>query len=178
MEQKARARTRFSARTVAEVGLMVGLATVLSLIKVFQAPQGGSITAASLVPILYLAVKRGPAVGVVAGGLHGVIQFLLDQYAVHPVQVILDYPLAFGLLGLAGFFPRLPLLGVLVGISGRFVSHLLSGVVFFASYAPEGQNPWLYSAVYNGTYLAGELALSLVIVLILVRTVRSERLGL
>jgi thiamine transporter len=89
------------------------------------------------------------------------------------VQFLLDYPLAFGSLGLAGFFrnlrwPWLPGVGVAVGICGRFICHFISGLVFFASYAPAGMNPAVYSAIYNALYLVPELIISEIVTGILV----------
>ncbi len=80
--------------------------------------------------------------------------------------MLLDYPLAFGMLGLAGFFQNRPFLGVNIGIVGRFLAHFISGIVFFASYA-EGMHPWVYSAIYNGSYLLPELVISIYIVYLL-----------
>jgi thiamine transporter len=83
-------------------------------------------------------------------------------------QVFLDYPLAFGCLGLAGFFQkRWMLLGVVVAVTGRFIMHLISGALFFASYAPVGMNPWVYSAIYNGSYMLPELVITLFVVFLL-----------
>lgn len=147
-----------------EGALMVALAFGLSWIKVFQAPYGGSVTLGSMVPILLYAARRGPVPGIIAGTAHGLIQLLVEPYVVHPVQVILDYPLAFGSLGLAGFFRDRVVAGSLVGIGGRFLSHFLSGVIFFASYAPKGMNAYLYSAVYNAGYLVPELIISIVVI--------------
>ncbi len=104
-----------------------------------------------------------------AGAVYGIAQFAQEPFVVHPLQVLLDYPIAFGALGLAGAFKKLPPLGVVVAIAGRFISHLLSGVIFFAQYAPEGQSPWLYSAIYNASYLLPELVVSLVVTYILVK---------
>lgn len=164
---KPAAKGAFSVRALVEAAVMVALATVLSLIVVYRMPQGGSITPASMVPILVLAFRRGPKVGVAAGAVYGVIQLLLEPVVVHWAQVILDYPLPFALLGLAGLFPRRPYAGVVVGIAGRFVSHVLSGAVFFASYAPAGMNAWVYSLVYNASYLVPELVLSLIVIFLL-----------
>jgi thiamine transporter len=86
---------------------------------------------------------------------------------VHPAQFILDYPLAFGLLGLAGFFERWPVVGVVVGVTGRFVSHFVSGVIYFAEFAPQGMSPIIYSAIYNGTYLVPSLIVCAVVIGIL-----------
>jgi thiamine transporter len=145
---------------IAEIVTFVALATVLSFIIVYTLPQGGSITAGSMVPIIWLALRRGPKIGLVAGGVYGVIQFIVLPYVVDPVQVLLDYPLAFGVLGVAGFFQKQPTLGAAVGITGRFIMHFIAGVVYWAPlYAPE-LNPFMYSAIYNGSYLVPELVVS------------------
>ncbi len=86
------------------------------------------------------------------------------------MQVLLDYPIAFGALGLAGFFRNRPFLGVNVGIAGRFVAHFVSGIIFFATYAPEGMSPIVYSAIYNGSYLLPELVISVYLTYLVAET--------
>ena len=156
-----------STKIIAETVMFVALATVLSNIKIFELPYGGSVTLASMVPILWLALRRGPTVGLFAATLYGVVQLALGPYIVHPAQVILDYPVAFGLLGVAGFFQKRPFIGASLGIIGRFVAHFLSGTIFFASWAPEGMHPAVYSAVYNGGYLLVELVISIYVIYLL-----------
>jgi thiamine transporter len=117
-----------------------------------------------MVPILWLALRRGPVVGLVTGALYGVIQLVILPYAYNPVQVLFDYPFAFGCLGLAGFFKKIPVAGVVVGISGRFIMHFVSGVLWFGPmFAPE-LDPFVYSAVYNASYMLPELVISAIIV--------------
>jgi thiamine transporter len=145
----------------------VALATALSFITFVVFPQGGSVTAGSMVPILWLAIRRGPRIGVFAGAVYGVVQLVVMPQIYYPAQVLLDYPLAFGCLGLAGLFKKSPLVGVVVAISGRFVMHFISGVLFFAQYAPEGMSPIVYSALYNGSYLIPEMVISLFIIYLL-----------
>ena len=153
-------KPRFSTRLLAEIVVFVATATALSFITLYTYPQGGSITAGSMVPILWLALRRGPKLGLFTGAVFGVVQLALMPYVYYPVQVLLDYPLAFGALGLAGFFRNRPVVGVVVGITGRFIMHFISGVVFFASFAPAGMSPEVYSAVYNGSYLIPEMVIS------------------
>jgi thiamine transporter len=154
-------------RILAEVIVFVSLATALSFIIVYVMPQGGSITAGSMVPLIWLALRRGPKIGIAAGTLYGIIQFIILPYAIDPVQVLLDYPLAFGVLGLAGFFKKFPLIGATVAIAGRFAMHFVSGVIYWAPvYAPD-LNPFAYSAIYNGSYLLPELVVSGVIIYLL-----------
>ena len=152
---------------IAEITIFVALATALSYIKLFTLPQGGSVTAASMVPILWLALRRGAKIGIFAATVYGVIQLMLEPFIVNPIQVLLDYPIAFGMLGLAGFFQKRPFLGVNVGILGRFAAHFVSGVVFFANYAPAGIPPAIYSAIYNGSYLLPELVITIYIAYLL-----------
>jgi thiamine transporter len=159
----------FSTRALSEIVVVIALSTVLSYIKIYQLPQGGSITAGSMVPLLWLSLRRGVKIGLFASIVYGIVQLLVEPYVYHPVQVLLDYPLAFGALGLAGFFTSYALIGVAVGIFGRFVSHLLSGVIFFAEYAPTGMSPIVYSAIYNGSYLIGELVVSAVLTYIIIK---------
>jgi thiamine transporter len=152
---------------LAEIAIFVALGTALSFIIVYTLPQGGSITAGSMVPIIWLALRRGWKIGITAGVLYGFIQLLILPYAYNPLQTLLDYPLAFGCLGLAGFFRKWPVVGAVVGITGRFVMHFLSGVYYFAAiYAPT-INPYVYSAVYNASYLLPEMAISVFIIYLL-----------
>lgn len=147
---------------------MIALATVLSLVKVFEAPYGGSVTLGSMIPILFIALRWGPGVGVLTGLVYGFVQYVVGPYFVHPVQVALDYPVAFGALGLAGFLPRQPWAGIALGMTGRFVAHLISGVVFFAEFAGD-QNVWVYSSLYNAGYLVPELIISAVLLTVMPR---------
>ena len=160
-------KLKFSTKIMAEIAVFVALASVLSYIKLFSLPQSGSVTLASMVPILWLALRRGPKVGLFAATVYGVVQLALGPEGIYyPAQVLLDYPIAFGLLGLAGFFQKRPFIGVTVGIIGRFVAHFLSGIIFFAIYAGE-MNPVIYSAVYNGGYLLVELVISIYVIYLL-----------
>lgn len=160
-------RSQLGVRVLAEAGVMVALAFVLSFIKVWQMPQGGSVTAGAMAPLILLAIRRGPVVGVVAGVVYGLLDYIREPYFLTPVQFLLDYPVPYGLLGLAGLIPGQPVLAALFGIFLRFVSHVVSGVAFFASYAPAGESPWVYSVVYNGSYLLPDFVICAVILQIL-----------
>jgi thiamine transporter len=167
-------------RIITETIVMVALAGALYLIKIFTLPQGGSVTLGSMVPIFLLALRRGPRIGIVGGVAFGLVALVEDVYSgveviFYPAQVILDYPLAFGLLGLAGFFQKIPILGVGIGIAARFCSHFVSGVLFFASYAPAGVSPFVYSAVYNGGFLIPEFVITAALMIALLRVRALER---
>jgi thiamine transporter len=132
----------------------------------FSLAQGGSINL-GMIPILWLAFRRGPKIGVFAGAVFGVVDLFIEPFVVHPAQFLLDYPLPFACLGIAGFFKTRTVLGVIVGITGRFMCHFLSGVIYFPNYAPEGMNPAVYSALYNATYLVPSLIICIIIISIL-----------
>jgi thiamine transporter len=168
---------RIPTRVLAEACVMIALATVLNAIKIFTFPEGGSITLGAMVPLLSFALRRGAKAGIVAGAVFGIIDVYFEPFVYNPIQFLLDYPLAFGALGLAGLFkdrwqslkPQglVAVIAVAVGIGGRFCSHFLSGLVFFASYAPAGESPALYSAVYNASYLIPEFVISAAIIFVL-----------
>lgn len=155
----------FPTKLLAEIIVLVAMAGALSLVShlFFSLPEGGSINL-GMVPIFWLAFRRGPKIGVFAGAVFGFVDLAIEPFVVHPVQLILDYPLAFAVLGLAGFFRKQPVVGVVVGVAARFVSHFVSGVVYFANYAPEGMSPIVYSALYNGTYLIPSMIICGVII--------------
>ncbi len=155
-------------KILAEVSVIVALSMVLKdvLPPVYHLPQGGSITIAGLVPLLWFALRRGFRNGVFAGFIYGLVHMSLGGYVINPLQGLLDYPLAFAALSSAGFFKKYPLVGVGVGIAGRFVASFLSGIFFFTSLTLEGV---IVSATYNGTYLIGEFVISAIIICILIK---------
>jgi thiamine transporter len=166
--QQPKQKNKFStSRVIAETAIFIALSTALSLITFVVFPQGGAVTAGSMVPMLWLALRRGPKIGIFAGAVYGLVQLAILPQIYFPVQILLDYPLAFGCLGLAGFFKKYALVGVVVAVTGRFVMHLISGAFFFANFAPAGMNPWVYSAVYNGSYMLPELVISVFFIYLL-----------
>jgi len=161
-------------KLLAEVAVMVALSGALYSIQIYHLPQGGSVTLASMVPIFLLALRRGPKWGIIAGTIFGLVALVEDvssglELIVYPAQVILDYPLAFGLLGLAGFFRKFPLVGIAVGVTARFCSHFASGILFFANYAPAGMSSYEWSALYNGSFLLPEFVITAIIMFFMVR---------
>jgi thiamine transporter len=155
-------------RVLVEVALAAALAVVLSMIKVYRLPQGGSLSL-EMIPVFYIAVRRGGVLGCMTGLLLGLGQLFFGAYIVYPMQVILDYPLAFTLLGVAGFMRRTPLVGIFVGCTLRYLSHFVSGVLFFAEYAPKGMNVWAYSAIYNAGYMLPETVVTLIVIGLILR---------
>lgn len=147
-------------RILVEGAVLCGLSVALSYVKLWQLPQGGSITLENL-PLFIYAYRHGLKAGVLAGGMSGLLQLLLGGYMVHPLQALLDYPLAFAALASASFVRKPFWAGLAIGTFARFLCHFFSGVVFFASYAPEGTPVWLYSAIYNGTFMVPALVLNI-----------------
>ena len=131
--------------------LSITLAFVLSYFKLFSLPLGGTVTLLSMLPIFAYAAYFGPLYGFTAAFAFSLLQVVQGAYIVHPVQFILDYFLAFTLLGMASFFPKNLPLGAAVGGFARMMASTVSGVVFFSSYAADYgfSNVWAYSLVYN-----------------------------
>jgi thiamine transporter len=153
-------------------GAMIALAQILSYIVLFEMPSGGSVTAASMAPILVFALLFGTKNGIAAGMIYGLLQFILGpKWSFHPVSILFDYVFAFGMLGVAGFFNvqkrAQVVLGTVLAVMGRLVCSVISGVVVFASYAPEGQHPLVYSVLYNAGYLIPELVITGIVVVLL-----------
>ncbi len=153
-----KSKTKFSKSTIAmtECAIMIALATILSLIKVFELPWGGSITAASMLPLVIIGYRHGIKWGILSSVIYSLIQMLLggstisaaflpgdDQmkWYLAVIMVLLDYFFAFSLVGLSGLFrnknkPSKSLaLGALVGTSARFVMHFLSGWILWGAWA-------------------------------------------
>jgi thiamine transporter len=156
-----------------EAGMMIALAVILGeFVKLFKMPMGGSVTLGGMVPLFLFAFRWGGKQGMVAGAVYGLLDLVIDFYSAHPVALILDYPLAFAMIGLAGFFRKTTagyIGGIITGAAGRFICHVISGVIFYASYAPEGQAPLIYSILYNGTFLGPELVITIVLSLVILK---------
>ena len=149
--------------------LCMAMSFVLSYIKLWSMPLGGSVTLASMLPLLWYSNKFGVKNGLIAGAAYGLLQLIQKPEIYHWVQVLLDYPLAFMMLGLAGCVKNLQL-GSILGVAGRWVCHILSGAIFFAEWVPEGwSNAWVYSAAYNGAYLLVDLIICLVLSFVLAK---------
>jgi thiamine transporter len=163
-----------------EISLLAGIALVLSYLKIgFFWAYGGSISLV-MVPVFIMAYRRGWKAGVVCGLLIGLLKILTGATIVHPIQLLLDYPLPYAGLGLAGLFAFRSFVsrgrqvlavtaGIVVGSAVRFLGHFVSGVVWFGEYAPEGVPVVLYSFGYNISYLLPEMLISMAVILLLLR---------
>lgn len=147
--------------------LLIALAVGLGQLKLFEMPYGGTVTVFSMLPIALCGYLLGTRRGVIAGMCVGLLNLIFGPYVIHPVQLLVDYPFAFGALGLAGVCSERKnglVKGYLLGLAGRYVCAVVSGIVFFGAYAPEGFNAVTWSLFYNFTYLAAEGALTAVII--------------
>ena len=164
-------KTHLRIRALCEGAILVALSFILSFVKLYQLPNGGSLTPAML-PILLYALRWGTVKGLVAGFVFGLLQLLFDgAYAWGWQSMILDYLLAFSPLGLAGLFKGkawgiFP--GAVVGCTGRFIVHYISGVTIYRIVAPTEVpglgvygNASLYSLVYNGSYMLPNMLLAM-----------------
>lgn len=161
--------TKVKTKKLAFCGMIIALGCVTSMIKLYQFPFGGSVTFFSMLFISLAGYFFGPLTGILTACTYGVLQFLLNPYVLFPLQVIVDYLLAFGALGLSGLFYRSRyglFKGYLAGILGRYFFVVLSGCLFFGAYAWEGWSPLLYSLVYNGAYIFTEGILTILILLV------------
>jgi thiamine transporter len=222
-------RKPIETRVLAEIIVFVALSGVLYSIRPFSLPYGGSVTLGSMVPVMWLSLRRGAKIGIFAGAVFGLIALPIDVLLLpyspiaNPAQVVLDYPLAFSMLGLVGLFKtrgeqpkdlaevggyallcalcfvgaivqnilwlfpavlffalaiaeliekrawRSVMVGVTVAGVGKFLSHFVSGVVFWSSYAPANLGPVVYSAVYNASFLIPEFIISAFLMYLLLK---------
>ena len=151
LAKKNTRKTKLSVKQLAFCAVAVALATILSNIKLFHFPTGGSITLLSMLVAVFPGYWFGLGAGILTGVSYGVLQLIIDPYVLFPMQLVVDYFLAFGALGLSGLFCNAKnglVKGYITGVLGRFVFAVISGWIFFGSYAWEGWNGFTYSLVY------------------------------
>jgi thiamine transporter len=160
---------KLSAQQLAFCAVAIALGTVLSNIKVISFPFGGSVTLLSMLVICLPGYWFGLGAGILTGVAYGVLQMLFDPYILFPAQLVVDYLLAFGALGLSGLFSKRKyglITGYIAAVLGRYVFAVLSGWLFFGMYAWEGWNPLPYSLAYNGIYIFAEAVVTIVVLLL------------
>ncbi len=157
-------------KTMVVSALLVGLSIVLTRITIYSLPQGGSVSLFGMLPIVICAYFFGTRRAVMCGMCVGMIDLIFKPYVIHPIQLLLDYPLAFGAIGFAGLIFMAKKDGLipayLFGVLCRYICAVISGVVFFGAYAPEGFSALTWSLWYNVLYLAIEAAGTVVLLLI------------
>ncbi len=170
-------RKGFDSKAIAYAAICIAMSFALSYVRIFKLPQGGSVTVASLLPLMVYSYMFGTKKGVFAGLIYGILQAVQDPYIIHPAQFMLDYPIAFSAIGLAGMFAKVKALdrvpqvqfllgGIVAGVL-RYVSHVLSGVFAFSAYAADaGMAVWPYSLAYN-SFVFADIAISIIVGVIL-----------
>ncbi len=161
-------KKKLRAKHLAFSAVAMTLAVLTSIFTVYEFPFGGSITLFRMFFICFIGYLYGTKVGVITGAAYGILDFILKPYAITLIQPLLDYPVAFGALGLSGVFSKSRygiIKGYILGVAGRYICHVITGVVFFAEYAG-GKNVILYSLSYNASYIVPEAVLTVLILLI------------
>ena len=165
-------KKEFTVKKLVFSAVAIALATALSFVKFADLPYGGSITLFSMFFVAIVGYWYGAKIGIAAGIAYGLLQLLFGAYVVHPVQLLLDYPLAFGALGLSGLFTNKKnglVAGYAVGVAGRFVMHSISGFIFFTEYTgvmSENLAAIWASFLYNLSYILPEMLVTIVLLLI------------
>ena len=162
-------RKELTIRQLVFCAMAVALGTVLSNIKLFHFPTGGSITLLSMLVACLPGYFFGLGAGLLTGVAYGVLQLLIDPYVLYPMQLVVDYLLAFGALGLSGLFTNAKngmIKGYITAVLGRFVFAVISGWIFFGAYAWEGWAPLPYSLAYNAMYIFSEAAITVIILML------------
>lgn len=181
-------------RILVEAAVMVALATVLSFIRVYKMPWGGSVTLLSMLPIVVFSIRRGTGWGMICAFTFSLIQLFqgiidgLFGWGLTPVALVacifLDYILAYSAIGIAGFLRKKGLAGWICGITCavvlRFIVHFISGCLLWKSYGAlwdgfSTDNTYLYSLLYNGAYMLPELILTLIGAVVLLSVPASKK---
>ena len=175
---------RSKTATLVEVALMIALGTILAQIKIFRLPNGGSVSMLSMLPFILVSFRHGPAYGMLAGFANSLLQMLLG-FSAPPAgdalsffgMILLDFVLAFTVLGTASFFAgflKNKTAGVAFGTAVvcflRFICSFLSGILIWQAYAPADMPVWLYSLTYNASYMGIELVATTIAIVILFKT--------
>lgn len=176
--EEAMAKTNVKKRTraICEAAIFIALSLVLGLLRFKIWAQGGSVDF-SMIPLIIFALRWGTRWGIGAGVISGLLRFILLDGAAYTWQsLFLDYMLAYGACGLAGFFCGKNWggeAGTILACIVRFIFHLVSGVVIFGSYMPDVYfgmdmtNTWVYSALYNGSFMLPSMIVAIVVIVIL-----------
>lgn len=154
--------------------ILVAMSTVLSLLVLYEAPFGGSVTLLSMLPVCLAGLLYGPKWGFGTAFVYSVIQLMLSKCfawgltpTVLTVCILYDYILAFTLLGVTGFFRGRGRLGMCVGVLFalllRMICHYITGITIWEASMPDTwDNVWLYSLAYNGAYMLPETVFTMI----------------
>lgn len=158
------------ARILAECAAMVALATILSILKMADLPYGGSITMASMLPLVIVSYRHGTKWGLISSFVYGAIELVLGLKTLSYVTgvasvvavILLDYIVAFGVIGLSGLVRKMKVestslvLGSLIACTARYICHVISGATVWAGLSIPTAAALTYSFIYNATYMLPE----------------------
>ena len=175
---------------------MLALSFALSYAKIFEMPMGGSVTIASMLPIMLISIKYGLTTGFATCFVYSLTQLLqafmsanvfpyCETFGTLVLCILFDYIVPFTLLGIAGLFHKLKLtknveiniyIGIVVAVLLRFVCHFITGVVIWGQWAPDGMGKYLYSLLYNGGFLSADFAICIVCAVLMLRKAEIKKL--
>ena len=178
---------RTPVRVLCEAAIFLAMAQILSYIRLYEFPNGGSIDCAML-PIILFSVRFGPLWGALTGFVYGVLQYVLGNgIAIDWTSMVADYLVAYTLLGFgAGLFRGKKYgvyYGTLCGGALRFAAHLVVGAVVWGKYMPDSffgmtmTNEWFYSLLYNGSYMLPDIAIVLLLFALLYKRMSTYFTG-
>ena len=177
--------------TMVECAMMIALAFALSWVTLWKMPMGGSVTLASMLPIMLVGIKHGTRTGLLTAFLYSLTQVgqALVQGDVFPycqtiflmaVCLLFDYVVPFSVLGFAGVLANKGRIGAYVGMVAvtlvRFFCHFATGVAIWGQWAPEGMNKFLYSFFYNGSFLSADFAICIAVAIPLLQVAQIRKL--
>jgi thiamine transporter len=180
-QESEKSNTIFQTKILTEIAIFSALSAVLYALRPFSLPFGGAVTLGSMVPVMWLSLRRGIRVGIIAGAIFGVLALFIDvlllgasSVVATPFQAVLEYPVASGLLGLSGIFHRktvnFAIAGAALSVFLKFLVHYFVGVfVWYYVYAFPAYGQWIFPAVYNGSFLIVEFIVSSILLTILVK---------
>ena len=175
---------------------MLALSFALSYAKVFEMPMGGSVTIASMLPVMLISIKYGVGVGIPTAFAYSLTQ-LMQAFATANVFpycetpgtlvtcILFDYIVPFTVLGLAGIFKSVKLtkkpevnvyIGIVAAVALRFLCHFITGVVIWGQWAPEGMGKYVYSLLYNGGFLSADFAICIVCAVLMFRKAEIRKM--
>ena len=168
-------------RKITTGALMVAVATVLSMIPLIRLPQEGTVTLASMAPIIIFSFSANLKYSLITAFVYSLIQMMLggiappaENFLSYVAVILLDYVIAFTVLGFAGSIKRkFKNMYIGAGVASvvvtfiRFICHFMSGILIWSVYAPEGQSAALYSLIYNGSYMSFEIVITAIVAIIL-----------
>ena len=182
--------------TLTECAVMLALAFALSCAKIFEMPMGGSVTIASMLPIMLISVKYGIVTGLSTSMLYAITQLMqafasanvfpyCETGATLALCVIFDYLVPFTVIGLAGIFRKIKItrnveINVYIGIISvvilRFLCHFITGVVIWGQWAPDGMGKYLYSFLYNAGFLSVDFLICIICAILIFRKAELRKL--